>query len=58
MNINYLASLRKFALDAVTDGRHAPEAVRRELEAKWRRADREYAAAFWAAINRRQHEHS
>lgn len=54
MNLPYLECVRKFARDAVTDSRHAPEAVRRELEAKFRRADREYTAAFWAAINRRK----
>lgn len=42
MNIHYLATVRKFALDAVTDARHAPEAVRRELEAKYQRADAQY----------------
>lgn len=47
MTIHYLALVRKFCLDALTDARHAPESVRRELEAAYQRADADYRRAFF-----------
>lgn len=43
---SYLGYVRKFALDALTDARTAPESVRREAEAAYQRADADYRRAM------------
>lgn len=52
MNLSYLECVRKFARDALTDARHAPESVRRELEAAYQRADADYRRAFFGMKRR------
>jgi hypothetical protein len=52
-NLSYLATVRKFALDALTDARDAPALKRSELESSYRVADAQYRRAFFAAMGRK-----
>lgn len=47
-----LMRARGFGIEALTDARHAPESVRRELEAAYQRADTDYRRAFFGMKRR------